>query len=321
MYRPFYGLARKPFEMSPDPFFFYPTPQHKEALAIVQYGVLRQKGFIVVTGEVGTGKTLIVRCLLDALTRHRVAFAFIYNPRLSVQEFLKHVLADLGLPSTSQSKVEMLSHLNSFLVERSRAGTTTALVVDEAQLLSWDLLEEIRLLTNFETSQRKLLQIVLVGQPELDQKLDSEGLRQLKQRVGLRCQLEPLKLEELRGYIQTRLELAGANGCHATLFSEDAVKAIHEISAGFPRLANTLCENALVSGYGQQAKEITREIVREVAANLKIRPPAEIASASQPLDSEMRRKIRSALFRMIDEMDRSPDQLFGQEHGPRSEDK
>jgi general secretion pathway protein A len=181
MYKNFYRLTRNPFEISPDPFFFCATPRHNEALAILSYGVLRRKGFVVVTGEVGTGKTLLIRCLLDALTRNQVAFAFVYNPVLSVSDFLSHVLADLGLPSSARPKSEMLSRLNNYLIERSRRGGITALVIDEAQLLSWELLEEIRLLTNLETSQHKLLQIVLVGQPELDRKLDSQELRQLKQ--------------------------------------------------------------------------------------------------------------------------------------------
>lgn len=314
MYRQFYGLSRKPFEMSPDPFFFYPTSQHKEALAILQYGVLRQKGFVVITGEVGTGKTLIVRCLLDSLTRHRVALAFIYNPRLSFQEFLTHVLVDLGLPHSPQTKVEMLARLNSFLMERSRNGTTTALIVDEAHLLSWDLLEEIRLLTNLETSQGKLLQIVLVGQPELDRKLDSDGLRQLKQRISLRCHLEPLKLEELRGYIHTRLDLAGANGNKASIFSDEAVQTVHDLSLGIPRLANTLCENSMISGYGQHATQITPEIVREVAADLRLKAGVEPLPTSLSSDLEVRDKLRSALSQMIDELDKTRGQPFDEEN-------
>jgi general secretion pathway protein A len=309
MYRKYYGLTRNPFEVSPDPFFFYPTTQHKEALAILHYGVLRQKGFVVVTGEVGTGKTLIVRCLLDALNRHRVAFAFVYNPRLSVQDFLTHVLIDLGLPSPPRTKSEMLSRLNNFLLERSRSGATTALVVDEAQLLSWELLEEIRLLTNLETSQHKLLQIVLVGQPELDRKLDSEELRQLKQRIGLRCRLEPLRLEELRGYIHKRLELAGANSHAATIFPDEAISAIHELSSGIPRLTNTLCENSLISGYSRQVRHITPEIVREAAADLRLNIVAE-SPASRSDEIEERKKIRKALLRMLEGLDDSPRKPF-----------
>jgi general secretion pathway protein A len=275
MYRRFYGLTRNPFELSPDPSFFYQTPLHNEAFAILNYCVLRRKGFVVVTGEVGTGKTLLLRCLLDALTRSQIAFALIYNPRLSVTEFLAYVLTDLRVPFTGHTKGEMLSQLNNYLLLRSRRGTTTVLVVDEAHLLNWELLEEIRLLTNLETSQHKLLQIVLVGQPELDRKIDSDELRQLKQRIAMRCRLEPLGLKDLRGYIRRRLELAGATSHGVTIFSNEAIAAIHHFSGGIPRLANTLCENSLISGYGRQVKRITADIVQEVAADLRLNPGSE----------------------------------------------
>jgi general secretion pathway protein A len=270
MYREFYGLARDPFEVTPDPYFYYQTPRHNEAMAALHYGVHRRKGFVVVTGEVGTGKTLLVRGLLDALRRNRIEFAFVYNPMLSVPDFLAHVLTDLGLHYDHRPKGQVLSRLNNYLVARSLDGGTTALVVDEAQLLSWELFEEIRLLTNLETSQHKLLQIVLVGQPELDARLDSHELRQLKQRISLRCHLEPLKLEESQGYIRRRLELAGANSHATTVFSDEATVVVHKFSRGIPRLINTLCENSLISGYGRQAKHITPEIVLEVAVDLRL---------------------------------------------------
>jgi len=270
MYRTFYKLTRSPFELSPDPYFFCPTRLHNEAFAILNYCVLRRKGFVVITGEVGTGKTLLVRCLLDALHRNQVASAFVYNPRLSVPEFLAYVLADLRVPFNGRTKGEMLSYLNEYLLARTRRGSTTTLVVDEAQLLSWELLEEIRLLTNLETSQYKLLQIVLVGQPELDRKIDSEDLRQLKQRIAMRIRLEPLSLEELRHYIHRRLELSGANSHGATIFSKEAIHAVYRFSRGIPRLANTLCENALISGYGRHVKHITPEIVEEIAIDLRL---------------------------------------------------
>jgi general secretion pathway protein A len=306
MYRKFYGLMRNPFEVTPDPFFFVPTERHNEALAILTYGVLRRKGFVVVTGEVGTGKTLLVRCLLDALTRKQIAFAFTYNPMLSVPDFLTHVLSDLGLPSTARTKGETLTLLNSYLMARSRRGATTALIVDEAQLLSWELLEEIRLLTNLETSQHKLLQIVLVGQPELDRRLDSQELRQLKQRIGLRCHLEPLGLEELRSYIHRRLELAGANSHRTIIFADGTIDAIHRFSRGIPRLANTLCENSLVAGYGQQAKNITPEIVQEVAADLRLTHLVTESSAPSANMIEERKKVLMKLFRLIEELAKSP---------------
>ena len=306
MYRKFYGLTRNPFEISPDPYFFYPTPRHNEALANLNYGVQRRKGFVVVTGEVGTGKTLLVRCLLDALNRNQISFAYVFNPRLSVLDFLRYVLTDLRLPMTGKTKSEMLAHLNNYLIARYRRGTTAALIVDEAQLLSWELMEEIRLLTNLETSQQKLLQIVLVGQPELDQKLDSVHLRQLKQRVGLRCRLEPLSLGELRGYVLRRLELAGANSHGATIFADGAIEIVHQFSRGIPRLINTLCENALVTGYARQAKQITPEIIQEVAADFRL-DVTSAAGVSELADGDSRRKALKTLFRMIEELDAAPE--------------
>ena len=283
MYREFYKLTRNPFEVSPDPYFYYPTPRHNEALALLNYGILRRKGFVVVTGEVGTGKTLLVRCLLDSLALQKVSFAYVYNPILSVQSFLEHVLTDLGLPAAARSKTEALSRLNNYLMARAREDLTTALVVDEAQLLSWELLEEIRLLTNLETIHGKLLQIVLAGQPELDRKLDSHQLRQLKQRVGLRCNLLPLDLKEVEGYIYRRLERAGANGREKAIFSKEAIIEIYLMSQGIPRLVNTLCENSLMTGFGLQLNEITLAVVREVTADFRLDP---FAPPSDSVDTQ-----------------------------------
>lgn len=299
MYREYYGLRQKPFEMSPDPYFYYPTPPHNEAMAALYYGVQMRKGFVVVTGEVGTGKTLLVRCLLNALNRNKIAFAFVYNPVLSVTDFLAHVLTDLGLPPDARSKVKMLSQLNHYLMARSARGETSALVVDEAQLLSWELLEEIRLLTNLETSQHKLLQIVLVGQPELDRKLDSHELRQLKQRIGMRCRLEPLGLENLRGYIHQRLELAGANSHAGVIFPDETIDAVYQFSRGIPRLVNTLCENALISGFSRQTKQVRPEMIQEVAADLRLDlTPTSPAPIS--FDLEEKDKVIELLARMIE---------------------
>lgn len=302
MYKKFYGLTRNPFEISPDPYFFYPTPRHNEALANLNYGVQRRKGVVVVTGEVGTGKTLLVRCLLDSLNRNQVAFAYVFNPRLSVPDFLRYVLTDLRLPMNGRTKSEMLAYLNSYLIARFRRGSTAVLVVDEAQLLSWELLEEIRLLTNLETSQQKLLQIVLVGQPEMDRRLDSPHLRQLKQRVGLRCTLEPLGIDELKGYISRRLELAGANSHGSSIFSDEAIVTVHKYSRGIPRLINTLCENSLVSGYAKQVKQVTEDIVQEVASDFRLDGPmAEPVAETE--DAESRKRALKALFRMIEDLD------------------
>src|ERR1700683_2101550 len=185
------------------------------------------------------------------------------------------MLNDFGFPLIGRTKIEVLSHLNNYLLNRLCRGETTVLVVDEAHLLNWELLEEIRLLTNLETSQYKLLQIVLVGQPELDRKIDSDELRQLKQRIAMRCRLEPMGLKDLRGYIRRRLELAGARSHAETIFSDKATQAIHHFSCGIPRLANTLCENSLISGYGRQLKQVTAAVVQEISADLRLNAGAE----------------------------------------------
>src|ERR1700688_4641451 len=280
MYKEFYGLTGNPFELTPNPFFFYPASRHAEALATLTYGVLRRKGFVVVTGEVGAGKTLLVRCLLDALTQNKVAFAYIYNPIISVPEFLTQVIDDLGIStSATLSKREALARLNSYLVKRSSKDKTTALVVDEAQLLSWELLEEIRLLTNLETTEHRLLQIVLEGQPEFERKLDSPELRQLKQRVGLRCSLRPLDPLEIKGYIHQRLKLAGANSRAAAIFPDETITLIQQVTLGIPRLINTVCENSLLLGLWHQQRQISWEIVLEAAADLRLNFSTEVFSA------------------------------------------
>ena len=199
MYKAFYNLKRNPFEITPDPFFLFPTRRHNEALAALYYGVRRHKGFVVMTGEVGTGKTLLVRCLLQLLNQSDVAYAYVFNSRLSPVEFLQYVAGDFGLNVSGKNKSELLLVLSNYVISRHQKKLTTVLVVDEAHHVSAEVLEEIRLLTNLETTSEKLLQILLVGQPELDEKLDSIELRQLKQRIALRSQLQPLDLDETTG--------------------------------------------------------------------------------------------------------------------------
>ena len=270
MYKTFYGLLKDPFEISPDPYFLVPTTRHNEALANLFYGVRRQKGFVVLTGEVGTGKTLLVRCLLELLRRQaQTASAYVFNPALSPLEFLQYIMGDFGL-RILPSKGEMLLELNRFLLARHQRGLTTALVVDEGQLLEWDVLEEIRLLTNLETAQQKLLQIVMVGQPELDGKLDSYELRQLKQRIALRCRLEALTLDETKAYIQRRLQQAGNADPHQTIFPEATVASVHELSHGIPRLINTICANALVTAFARQSRIVVPAIVLDVAGDFRL---------------------------------------------------
>lgn len=305
MYKQFFGLTRNPFEISPDPFFYHPTPRHNEALANLHYGVGRRKGFIVITGEVGTGKTLLVRCLLSELRKNNIAFAYVFNPVLPVVEFFQYIMADLGLPHAGRTKAEMLLDLNRFLIQRHARGLITALVVDEAQALRHDLLEEIRLLTNLETSQQKLLQIVLMGQPELEVILDSQELRQLKQRVALRCQLQPLDAQQTHSYILSRLERAGSAVPASPIFSAAALDKVYEYSRGIPRIINTLCENSLVSAFAREQRPVAPEVVTEVAADFRLTPPSlpEETSVSVTAREENGESLLRSLFRLLRTMD------------------
>src|SRR3954447_5468305 len=233
MYKSFFNLKRNPFEITPDPSFLFPTRRHNEALAALYYGIRRHKGFVVVTGEVGTGKTLLLRCLLRLLKDSRdIAYAYIFNGRLSPTEFLQYILSDFGLPAAGKNKSELLLDLGQFLVSRGSKGLSTVLIIDEAHHLSEDILEEIRLLSNLETVDDKLLQIVLVGQPELDEKLDTFGLRQLKQRIALRARLAPLDADETREYIEKRLQIAGADMRSDPIFPPESVEAAYRRSKG-----------------------------------------------------------------------------------------
>ena len=270
MYKSFYSLKRNPFDITPDPSFLFATRKHNEALAALYYGVRRHKGFVVLTGEVGTGKTVLLHCLLQ-LFRHSkdVAYAYIFNGRLSPLEFLQFFASDLGLSVANKNKGELLIQIAHYLIGRSQKNLTTALIVDEAHHLSAEILEEIRLLSNLETSQQKLLQILLVGQPELDEKLDSVSLRQLKQRIALRSHLVPLTSDETQGYVYRRLELAG-NPHPAAVFPPETVAAIYQHSQGLPRLINTICENALIAAYANQAHTVSPDLIDNVASDFRL---------------------------------------------------
>ncbi len=297
MYKSFYNLKRNPFEITPDPSFLFPTKRHNEALAALYYGVRRHKGFVVMTGEVGTGKTLLVRCLLQLLNQSDIAYAYVFNGRLSPLEFLQYVAADFGLSSSGKNKGELLLMLSNYVISRHQKKLTTVLVVDEAHHVSAEILEEVRLLTNLETTQQKLLQILLVGQPELDEKLDSVELRQLKQRISLRSQLLPLDIEETKGYIQRRLQVAGANPNAPALFPTETMAAVYRHSRGIPRLINTVCENALISAYARQARSVTPDIIEEIAADFRlgVLRPSQPETVRNSEDNDARRTAKTLL--------------------------
>jgi general secretion pathway protein A len=268
MYKAFYKLRANPFNVNPDPRFLYATRYIHEALAALAYGVQRRKGFILLTGEVGTGKTTLLNRLMDWLRANRISTAFIFNPRLDVPQFFEFMLNDFGLATESRDKGQMLQRLNHWLLDRYRDGETAVVLIDEAQNLSLELLEEIRLLTNLETSTEKLLQIILCGQPELEQKLRDANLRQLRQRITLCCRTHPLTLADTHAYVAQRLRIAGANG--DPIFSPEAINKIFEYSKGIPRVINLLCEHAMISGFVDRLLPINAETINTVAQEFEL---------------------------------------------------
>jgi general secretion pathway protein A len=268
MYKSFYGLKENPFNVNPDPRFLYLTKQIEEALTGLMYGIQTRKGFITLTGEVGTGKTTLVNRLLDWLHHRQARTAFLFNSRMNSSQLFDFVLAEFDIPCESKSKSQQLLKLNHWLLERYRAGETVVLIVDEAQNLTFPVLEEIRLLTNLETSTEKLLQIVLSGQSELEEKLRLPQLRQLRQRIMLRCRTSPLTAEQTYEYIRERLRIAGADG--TPVFSEKAMEAVHLYSMGIPRVVNLLCEHSLVNAFVDQQRPIGPKIVEDVAREFQL---------------------------------------------------
>lgn len=289
MYQKFFGLQESPFNVNPDPRYLFMTQQIQEALAGLTYGIQNRKGFILLTGEVGTGKTTLLNRLLDWLRGQGMSTAYIFNSRLEVNHLFDFMMAEFEIPCKSREKSQVLMSLNQWLLDRYRAGETAVLIVDEAQNLSPEVLEEIRLLTNLETSTEKLLQIVLTGQPELEEKLRLPELRQLRQRITLRCHTAALSLEETFGYVAERLRIAGANG--EPIFSKEAIQTVHTYSRGIPRVVNLLCEHALINSYVEGLQPVPAHVVEEVAREFQldeIAPisPVKLGSAERSLDTQ-----------------------------------
>lgn len=270
MYNAYFGFKENPFNLSPDPAFLYRSPQHEEALASLTYGVKSRKGFIVLTGEIGTGKTTMLECLRDELQSEKIPFSFIFNTRLTTQQFFEMIAYDLGLHCPSESKAQVLIALQQFLLQQATRGGTVALLVDEAHELSWDVLEEIRMLGNLENRTGKLLQVVLCGQPELDRKLDAPNLRQLRQRIVLRCELRPFDEMQTAAYIQTRMAKAGLED--QTVFPQEVLSGIYRYTRGIPRVINILCDNLLLMAFAMEHKEVNEDMLREVAADMRLTP-------------------------------------------------
>ncbi len=286
MYKSFFGLKENPFNVNPDPRYLFLTKQIEEALSGLMYGIQTRKGFITLTGEVGTGKTTLVNRLLDWLHLKRTKTAFLFNSRMNSSQLFDFILAEFDIPCDNRSKSQQLMKLNHWLLDRYRAGETAVLIVDEAQNLTFPVLEEIRLLTNLETSTEKLLQIVLSGQPELEDKLKLPQLRQLRQRITLRCRTMPMSNEQTHDYIQERLRIAGAPA-QSTIFSAKAMDAAHLYSMGIPRVINLLCEHALINSFVDQIPVVEPKVIEDVAREFQldeVEPIAPPASARQDGD-------------------------------------
>jgi general secretion pathway protein A len=283
MYNEYFGFTEAPFSLTPDPRFSYTNALYQEAFATLRYGIEARKGFIVITGEAGTGKTTLLRRLMQSFGRH-VQTAYIYNPHVTLTELLRLILSDLGLASRTDDRLAMIAQLNEYLIKQLKHRNIVTLLVDEAQELSIEMLEEIRLLSNLETDTQKLLQIVLMGQPELERKLDEPELRQLKQRVALRCRLDPLPSNEVGEYISARLKAVGYS--RKDLFHASAVEKIAAHSRGIPRIINIICDNALLIAFAASKKTVSAATIDEVARDLRLNQQAATADATPPRQAE-----------------------------------
>ena len=265
VYQDFFGFSEKPFDLTPDPKYLYLSPKHKEVLAHLVYGLQENNGFLKIVGEVGTGKTMICRSFLREL-RADFNIAYIFNPRITELELLQTINTELGLPGKSKSKKKLVDVLNGFLLEERSKGHRVVVIIDEAQDLEPKVLEQLRLLSNLETDTEKLIQIVLIGQPELDKVLAKDGLRQLRQRITIQWELLPLNLEETRGYIQHRLNVALGKG--KVRFSRQAVEMVFRYSRGIPRMINVVADRTLLIAYTQSTKKVTSKIVKLAVSDI-----------------------------------------------------
>jgi general secretion pathway protein A len=269
IYAPYYGFLESPFDLTPNPRFLFLPPRHREALANLRYGLTTPKGFLLLVGDAGTGKTTLVRTALSELGQTPNRYVFLHNPSLARNEFYEYLAREFNLSADARtSKTRFLAELQRDIEGRFAAGGLTSLIIDEAQSMSDELLEEVRLLGNIESATVKFLNIVLSGQPELAARLNSASLRQLKQRLALRCELSALTVDETAAYISGRLRIAGATP--RDVFTRDAVVAIHAASTGIPRTINVLCENALLSGFASQTKPISHELISEVCRDFEL---------------------------------------------------
>jgi general secretion pathway protein A len=269
MYENFYGLRECPFDLTPNPRYLYLTPRHREALSNLQYGIAGRKGITLLVGEAGTGKTTLVRAAIDAVASQTVQCVYLSNPILTRDEFYEYLAPRLGLTGNAgDSKARFLSELEESLLAHNKAGRTIALVVDEAQSMPHELMEEVRLLANFETAEDKLLQVVLAGQPELADRLEDERLRQLKQRVALRCDLLPLDVRETAAYISGRIAIAG--GQATRIFTREAIQTIHQYSGGIPRTISVICDNAMVTAFASATTPIGAAVVLDVCRDFRL---------------------------------------------------
>ena len=288
MYNQFYGFQEPPFNMTPNSRFFFQSHKHQEALSTLLYAIEHRKGFVVITGDIGSGKTTVCRALLNQLNSHTET-ALITNTLMTGKDLLYTILEELNIEFTPGSKARLLSQLNQYLIEQLEKDKNVALIIDEAQNLSLSVLEEVRLLSNLETENEKLIQIIFLGQPELKKKLSVKGLEQLRQRIAVFYHLSPLTLEEARDYIIHRLSVASTSD--KKFFTEEAIREVYQFSQGVPRLINQICDSALLSGYIYETKLIDEKIMREVIAESPSEQiaPKSLLKTSNPMDlkSEM----------------------------------